>query len=153
MQVIYANQTIPEDTSCSIFLAGPTPRNAEVASWRPAALQLLEDQGFSGIVFVPEDADNEWRKSYMEQVNWERAALDAAAVVFFWVPRDLKTMPGFTTNVEFGRYCTSGKAVLGFPEGAPKTRYLEWLAHTEGVPVFYQLPDTVSCAVEKANST
>jgi hypothetical protein len=39
----------------------------------------------------------------------------------------LETLPGFTTNVEFGRYVGSGRCVYGRPEGAPHTRYLDWL--------------------------
>lgn len=49
------------------------------------------------------------------------------AVRPFWMPRHLETLPGFTSNVEFGRYVGSGRVVYGRPEGAPHTRYLDWL--------------------------
>jgi hypothetical protein len=45
----------------------------------------------------------------------------------FWVPRDLVTFPGFTTNVEFGRYVGSGRCIYGRPPGSPQTKYLDWL--------------------------
>jgi hypothetical protein len=32
----------------------------------------------------------------------------AAAAILFWIPRGLRTLPGFTTNVEFGLDVTTG---------------------------------------------
>ena len=149
MRVVYASQDHPESWSAAIFLAGPTPRTAAVASWRPAALRLLEAAGFDGVVFVPEDASQQYRHSYIEQVEWERDALAASDVVLFWVPRELQTMPAFTTNVEFGLWVTSGRTVLGYPEGAPKNRYLGWLASTHGVPVCHTLQQTIEAALAR----
>jgi len=65
------------------------------------------------------------------------------------VPRDLRTMPALTTNVEYGRYVDGGKVVLGFPEGAPKMRYLEWLGHDSpaDVPVYHTLLETLANAI------
>ena len=65
----------------------------------------------------------------------------------FWVPRELRTMPAFTTNVEFGIWADSGKAVLGYPPKAPKCRYLDWLAGRHRVPVRHTLPETVAAAL------
>src|SRR4051812_25224758 len=84
----------------SIFLAGPTPRRPEVPSWRPQALGLLRQLGFGGAVYVPERRDWSGRVSYLDQVEWEYAGLEHCSVVAFWVPRDVQTLPGFTTNVE-----------------------------------------------------
>lgn len=55
MEVIYARQPLPDRVEASIFLAGPTPRSRATRSWRPEALDMLRDLGFSGHVFVPED--------------------------------------------------------------------------------------------------
>lgn len=38
----------------SIFLAGPTPRENNDVSWRVEACKILEDNGFDGIVYIPE---------------------------------------------------------------------------------------------------
>lgn len=38
----------------SIFLAGPTLRKEIVKSWRPQAIEILEELGFDGVVYVPE---------------------------------------------------------------------------------------------------
>jgi hypothetical protein len=43
------------------------------------------------------------------------------------VPRDPATLPGFTTNVEFGRFVGRKPCVYGRPDGAPHTGYLDWL--------------------------
>jgi hypothetical protein len=60
------------------------------------------------------------------EVEWEDEALTRCTLIVFWVPRDLKTLPGFTTNVEFGMYLRSGKIIYGRPDNAPETRYLDY---------------------------
>jgi len=147
MKVVYAKQDPPKAWQYAIFLAGPTPRDAETPSWRPDALALLEEMGYDGVVFVPEEASGEWKGSYTDQTEWEQMGLEMADRIVFWVPRDLRTMPAFTTNVEFGRYVTSGKAVLGHPEGAPKTRYLDWLGSENDVPIRHDLSSTLRRAI------
>lgn len=113
----------------SIFLAGPTPRDKDTPSWRPDAILELRRIGFRGYVFVPEDETGDWsRLTYMDQVRWEWDALDAATAILFWIPRNILTMPAFTTNVEFGMYWNSGKAVVGAPADAAKNDYLIALA-------------------------
>ncbi|HEU4322499.1 MAG TPA: nucleoside 2-deoxyribosyltransferase domain-containing protein [Roseiflexaceae bacterium] len=126
MQVVYSDQP-PVFGPPSIFLAGPTPRSKEIASWRVAALQILEGSGFTGAVLVPESHDWVSAFDYDHQIEWEYTCLEAATAIVFWVPRDLLALPGFTTNVEFGRYVGSGRCVYGRPDGAPKNRYLDWL--------------------------
>ena len=111
----------------SIFLAGPTPRSPNVKSWRVEMLQQLEKRGFTGTVFVPEPEDGEWSTDYIDQVDWELYHLAISTVILFWVPRDLETMPAFTTNVEFGMYIKSGKLIYGRPDDAPKNKYLDYL--------------------------
>lgn len=143
MKVIHALQPIER----SIFLAGPTPRSLEIPTWRKDALRILDELGFTGTVFVPESADWAPHNSYDDQVNWEWDALAQATVVVFWIPRDIKTMPGFTTNVEFGLMVgTRKKVVLGFPSGSPKNKYLESLAREYEIPVRDSLVATLETA-------
>jgi hypothetical protein len=151
MQIVYARQPLPAPGP-ALFLAGPTPRAGEVVSWRLRALEILEEVKFAGAVIVPEPAPGSPSTSYDdEQVFWEWLALEHATAIAFWVPRDLKTLPGFTTNVEFGLYCRSGRALLGFPAGAPKTRYLHLLARSCGVPVVHDLGELLRLAVFRAS--
>jgi hypothetical protein len=60
---------------------------------------------------------------------------------------------GFTSNVEFGRYVGSGRVVYGRPDGAPHTRYLDWLYQklAGGVPAA-TLDETLQNAVETAQA-
>lgn len=143
MTPVFALESLPK----SIFLAGPTPRHAATVSWRPEALRILEDLAFDGQVFVPESPDWGAHGHYDDQLHWEWEALNLCTVVVFWVPRDLETMPAFTTNVEFGLLIQSGKLILGFPEAAPKMAYLAKLARRHGAPVFHTLEDTLKAAV------
>jgi 8-oxo-dGTP pyrophosphatase MutT (NUDIX family) len=82
---------------------------------------------YDGIVFSPEPRDQRWHGDYLGQVEWEKRNLDRADVIAFWVPRQLDAMPAFTTNVEFGKYSYSGRAIYGRPVDTPKTNYLDWM--------------------------
>ena len=65
MNVVYSDQPV-DVTHPSIFLAGPTPRAADVKSWRPEALDLLRAFGFGGAVLVPERRDGWARGDYLD---------------------------------------------------------------------------------------
>lgn len=78
-------------------------------------------------MLVPERRVWSVKFEYVDQAEWEYLGLETCSVIAFWVPRQLPSLPGFTTNVEFGRYVASGRCVYGRPDGAPHTRYLDWL--------------------------
>lgn len=130
MKIIYAQQEYPTaiDLVQPLFLVGPTPRSEFVPSWRPSALEILETLGFEGEVIVPEPGDGDFYLNYDNQIDWEDEGLKKCVKygsIAAWVPRCLKTMPAFTTNVEFGLHLCSGKLVYGRPYNAPKTAYLD----------------------------
>ena len=121
--------------------------------WRLEAFKALDLIGYEGSVFSPEpfvkaqpelwhDTNNKlsnpyWteeqiqkvskKKAYSDQIRWEQRALEFVSCITFWIPRDLKSLPGFTTNVEFGVWYQDPKTVVGWPEGTPKTGYLQFL--------------------------
>nr|WP_234010651.1 nucleoside 2-deoxyribosyltransferase domain-containing protein [Streptomyces sp. SPB074] len=150
--VVMAREPLP--VGPSVFLAGPTPdRAAPVPSWRPEAARLLGEQ-WNGeeplTVLSPESRDGKRADHYETQVDWETSARARASVVMFWIPRDLKLLPGYTTNVEFGLDAPSGRAVLGCPPDCPapeRNRYLVYVAGCFGVPVRETLPGTVAAAL------
>jgi hypothetical protein len=145
MNVYYVNEVPPEMewSPNSVFLAGPTPRNKSVLSWRPDAITALKDAGFCGDVFVPERREGV-QFDYVNQVEWEEKHLKMAGCILFWVPRNMDTMPALTTNVEFGMWYNSGKIVLGVPPTAVHCNYLIYYARKVGAPVVVSLPDAAS---------
>lgn len=149
----YAGDPLLHSADMSIFLAGPTPREAHVKSWRPEALSILEAIGFPGGVYVPEPPAGPmgtWPE-YDDQCNWEQERLEKAGVIVFWIPRDMMWMPALTTNIEFGLYassrCASRTVALGFPREAPHMRYVEYCARQWGIRVRHNLRDTLADAV------
>lgn len=144
----------------SVFLAGPTPDASNpVPSWRPAALETLTDL-WTGpqplTILSPESRDGERADRYEDQVDWETAARASADAILFWIPRDLKTMPGMTTNVEFGLDVSSGKAVLGCPPDCPnpeRNRYLIYVARRYNVPVTETLQDACAAALNLVDAS
>jgi len=150
VRLIYTEEEVPRSfkNKKSIFLAGPTPRSSDVESWRPEAIRLLEELGFDGIVFVPEHRDG-LKEGVPDEVyeDWEYRHLNVADCILFWIPRKLRTMPGFTTNIEFGDWMKSGKMVLGAPKWAKKMPYIRIKAKRYGIPHFYNMKDTVEAAL------
>ena len=145
----YSDDLVNLAYSKSIFLAGPTPRDKSIVSWRTEALKWLKDNKYNGVVFVPEPKEgDEFPKDYEKVVEWENKALNMADCILFWVPRDLETLPGFTTNVEYGEWFKSGKVVLGHPKDAPKTEYLDYKAKINNIQVFYSLEESIEGALK-----
>ncbi len=147
MHIVYTNEDPPSSFSKSIFLAGPTPRSKKTRSWRPRALKILNAKGYDGVVFVPENRDGGSWASYAKQVAWEHRGLNMADCILFYVPRNLKTMPAFTTNVEFGLYAQSGRSAAGFPPRAKKNEYLKALSEKFCIPQTKTLAGVIDAAL------
>lgn len=148
MRLIYAQEPFPDFFQKSLFLAGPSPRDIEHHNWRQDALRILKDAGYNGVIFIPLPRDGVFPNDYDAQASWEQEAMRRSDVVVFWIPRNLETLPAFTTNVEFDMRVESRNIVLGFPKDAPKMRYLEWLAQRNFVHVENELSTTITVALE-----
>ncbi len=139
MEICYADRPLSKSDRPAIFLAGPTTRSRDVISWRPQALEILSDLQFAGRVFVPERSQGVTQVDSIEEFEWDATGLGMANAIAFWVPRNMKTLPALTTNVEFGRYVSiaSDRVFYGRPDTAEKISYLDWLyeRHTGRKPV------------------
>ena len=152
MKPVYVYRPFPQTFTKSLYLAGPTPRDAEVPSWRPQALKLLEDFNYDGVVFIPESQDGKRSSDYEQQMDWELKAMRRSDLILFWVPAEKDTMPANTTRVELGLQVHSGKVILGIPKDAYKTRYMEKLAEKYHIVSHETLEDTVKAALTKLGS-
>ncbi|MBO3737992.1 nucleoside 2-deoxyribosyltransferase domain-containing protein [Actinoplanes flavus] len=147
--VVYANEEPPEAWDASLFIAGPMPRTTDVPSWRPEALKAVESAWQSAgelVVFVPEPRNGKPLK--YDHHTWEDRWLAIVDVILFWVPRNMQNMPGLTTNVEFGRWESSGRVVLGTPPNAAHVGYLRECAIRNGAPVTATLNEAAAAAME-----
>lgn len=146
--VVYANERPPDAWDASLFIAGPMPRTTDVPSWRPAALHAVE-RAWRGadelVVFVPEPRSG--RPLRYDHHTWEDSWLAVVDAILFWVPRDMQTLPGLTTNVEFGRWEASGRVVLGTPPGAVHVGYLRDCAVRNDIPVADTLDEAAAAAM------
>jgi len=149
MKAVYVGERVKQEPGLkSIFLAGPSPRGDKGYNWRPDALSILRGLRFDGYVYLPLLDDGGWLKHFEKQMDWELEHLEKADVIAFWVPRDLETLPGLTTNIEFGMYLKSGKIVLGSPPEATNMRYMTRLAAMNDVFVSPTIDGTLRYAVE-----
>lgn len=156
MNIIYAQSKLNINTNGSIFLAGPSPRDKDTPSWRPFAIDYLHKFGYDGNVYIPEML-NGWEESYVytDQIEWEEKALNKSDVIVFWIPRDLKTMPAFTTNIEWGYWTSKNpkKIILGYPKDTEKMNYLKYYADKLNIPVTHTLKETMVVAMNKIQET
>ena len=105
MQVIYYGEEMPYKFSRSLFLAGPSLRSGqEGESWRKDALHILDDMGFDGLVFVPENREGrlDEHHDYEGLVSWEEKHLNVADCILFWVPRQMEKLPGSDHQYRMG---------------------------------------------------
>jgi hypothetical protein len=89
--------------------------------------------GYRGVVVDPTPRDA-WPGEADLQIDWEVKSMTRADALLFWIPRILWSMPGLTTNLEWGAWHQSGKAVLASPPDAPKMSYLRRYAELAGAP-------------------
>lgn len=154
MRVVYAREPYPDVVERMIFLAGPTPRDRHVASWRPQALQWLRQSPIGSssktVIVVPEEPQGgmQGEFGYGDQVDWETRGLERCDVIVFWVPRKAPDMPAFTTNDEWGRWKRSGKCVWGNPSDAEKCSYQRFFARKLGVDVCDTMEETLQKAID-----
>lgn len=136
----------------SIYLAGPTDGTNYLTRWRSDVLDVLKNENFDGNVILPElklTSDNINDFGYDRIVDWEINMMNKCDVILFWIPRDLKTLPGFTTNIEFGEFLHSNKIVVGSPENAEKVRYLKERCRRLNIKWNNTLEDCVKDAIKK----
>lgn len=135
-----------EEGVASVFLAGPTKRDKseeEMTPWRVEALEYLKNAQYEGHVYVPEP----YLGTNYDQIEWEAYHMNKAKCIMFWVPREMKSYPGLTTNIEFGQWMNSGKVVLGVPPEAVEVEYMIYKAKQFGAPVLASLSQTLDAAM------
>ena len=101
-----------------VFLAGPTADDGHRTAWRLRAVTLLRDEGYDGLIVIPEFRDGKFSRerwddgqpstvSYVPRatqriLDWETAGVDHCTVVLAWMPFTLaakgtaESRPGYS---------------------------------------------------------
>lgn len=146
MHKVYQNETPPYKFSQSLFLAGGSIREGqEGMSWRKEALRILDDVGYKGVVYLPEN--REGRLEEHQDTNWEQNCLDTSDVILMWLPAN-DTLPCYGSRVEYGRYATTGRLVLGYPEDAQGLSYIHHDSQKLHIPLSHSLTHTIQDAMD-----
>ncbi|MCB5178817.1 nucleoside 2-deoxyribosyltransferase domain-containing protein [Streptomyces antimicrobicus] len=150
LEVVHVGRRPPRSWTAAVYLCGPTPADPAERSWRPDAVAALR-AGWSGpgrlVVFLPEPEPGGTYPAYGDQIAWEEDAMRRSDVVLFWIPRDMARLPGLVSNIKWGAWCDSGRAVLGSPPGAERMDYLLHFAEALGVPVERTLAQAAAAAL------
>jgi 8-oxo-dGTP diphosphatase len=148
LQIVRAQTPFPTKVVKTLFLAGPSEPHGRPTAWRQEAIQILRDLRFDGHVFVP-DFEEGWANGNLDaQFDWVTEAMDRADAIVFWVPRDLQTLHGYSTNIEWGLYARSRNVVWGAPEDAQLVGWAERYAKKYQVPVVRDLKMALRVALE-----
>ncbi|MFI5620933.1 nucleoside 2-deoxyribosyltransferase domain-containing protein [Streptomyces sp. NPDC051567] len=138
VDVVHVGQDPPASWAAAVYLCGPTPVDPAEPSWRPDAVAALR-AAWTGTgrlaVFLPEPVPGGGYPAYEDQIAWEEDAMRRSDVILFWIPRDMARLPGLVSNIKWGTWCGSGRAVLGAPPEAERMAYLLYFAGALGVPV------------------
>ncbi|WP_338483847.1 nucleoside 2-deoxyribosyltransferase domain-containing protein [Streptomyces sp. SCSIO 75703] len=150
VEVVHVSQEPPGSWDAAVYLCGPTPTDPEEPSWRSSAVAALR-AAWAGpgrlAVFLPEPEGSGSYPPYAEQIAWEETAMRRCDVVLFWIPRSMDRLPGLVSNIKWGAWHDSGRAVLGAPPEAERMAYLLHFAETFAVPVARTLPEAVGAAL------
>lgn len=162
MNIIFSDESFPDEVTKSMFLEGPSPRGNKYPDWKRDAENILRALKFDGTVFIPvprykfyngsHDAQG-W--TYDEQVEWEIKGRLRADVIVCYLDRKIDAadkdlgMPGLTTNIEFGEDLASGKLIYGRPDCADRIRYTDQRAQMLGLPIHNSLEATLKAAVDQ----
>jgi len=153
MELVYTFEERSNLDLQTIFLAGPTyrvkARSKVKESWRQNAVNYLDKYGFTGSVVIPEYRGNKLPENWnlIDQVDWEVSFMRGADLIIFWIPRNMKSLPGLTTNIEFGEYLHSGKIFIGAPSEAVKNEYLIERCRRLHIPWYTDLEELVKTCV------
>ncbi|MEU3680441.1 nucleoside 2-deoxyribosyltransferase domain-containing protein [Streptomyces sp. NPDC030592] len=150
VEVVYVGQEQPESWDAAVYLCGPTPTDPEEPSWRPSAVAALRaawDGAGRLAVFLPEPTADGSYPPYADQIAWEEEAMRRSDVVLFWIPREMNRLPGLVSNIKWGVWYDSGRAVLGAPPEAERMAYLLHFAEAFEVPVERTLQEAAGAAL------
>jgi 8-oxo-dGTP pyrophosphatase MutT (NUDIX family) len=145
--VVYALEAAPETYVRSVYLMGPSPQQDGDASWRPAALEALDQAGYEGVVFVPELRSYRPKSGItpdelVRLVAWQSWCQEAADALLMWLPASL---PGRHTFSELGKWASSGKLVIGLEAGRADAASVARQARAGRIPYV----DSLSEAAER----
>jgi 8-oxo-dGTP pyrophosphatase MutT (NUDIX family) len=106
LQIVRPPAPIPPSFTSSLFLAGPRGAEGDADSWQAQVLDLLQQAGYGGLVYLPPAGE-----PTEEQLAWEEKALrHADAILFHLAPGPAGMDP--LTRERWGAWRRSGKAVL-----------------------------------------
>jgi 8-oxo-dGTP pyrophosphatase MutT (NUDIX family) len=153
MQLVIMGEPYPQNVEKMLFLADSTFQQDKLnSSWRMDAIQWLEQLGYDGIVYIPEDREGSPTNAVLDdeaRIRWTHGAQMRSDVIVFWLPADIKSSSDIVTGVELGWLMASGRIILAMPSETEKVRDLRLYAQQFGVPYYTTLSKALDEAVKR----
>lgn len=151
MQLVFVGEPYPQNVGKMLFLADSTLHQGKLSnSWHIDAIQLLEQLGYDGIVYISKDREGCLNTESLDdeaRIRWTSGALMRSDVIVFWLLEDLKRMPNIVMGVELGWLMGSGRIVLGIPSETEEVRDLHIKAQVSHIPCYTTLFETLFEAI------
>lgn len=153
MKIITAPEPFPVErvkgvVPTSVFLAGSIEMGT-AAEWQNKFIGKLSD--FQGYIFNPRRKawDNSWEQSiknplFNEQVSWEMTGLEIAQFIYMYFDPNTKSP---ISLLELGLHATSGKIIVGCPDGFWRKGNVEIVCKRYDIKLFTGTPNDVHGAM------
>lgn len=138
--VYYGDSLEPHRNSPSVYLDGPKSTVSGL-SWRKKLFEILQQQGFTWTVIVPECRKDNQVPPYgtEEFYHWENVVMNMASTIMFWMPRDSTIFPARDMNDRWGHYKHEKNIILGYPPRTENINYQGWYAKKHGITMVHSL--------------
>ncbi|MCI4669617.1 MAG: nucleoside 2-deoxyribosyltransferase domain-containing protein [Bacteroidia bacterium] len=149
MQLFTPPSPFPK-TQPSVFLAGSIAMGI-AKPWQDEVADALKETEW--IVLNPRrpDWDSSWRQDlsdprFVEQVNWELDAQEAASHILMYFDPDTKSP---ISLLELGLFAASGKMRVCCPDGFWRKGNVDIVCLRHNIPMFEELPAMVNSLIEE----
>lgn len=138
--VYYGDSLEPHRNSPSVYLDGPKSTVSGL-SWRKKLFEILQQQGFTWTVIIPECRKDNQVPPYgtEEFYHWETVVMEMASTIMFWMPRDSSIFPARDMNDRWGHYKHEKNIILGYPPRTENINYQGWYAKKHGITMVHSL--------------
>lgn len=150
MDIIYAQESIPETMTKALYLAGPIAYDPHGHNWRKEALTFLEEKQYDGIVYYPIARNENPPEDWTAHIQWEQQAIQRSDIIVFWIPESLSSIPqNFLIGIEFGKYLPGRNIIVGCTQKTVANEIFKYFADQNNIFVFPTLTESLVKAIEQ----
>jgi hypothetical protein len=151
MQIVFIGDPYPQEVEKVVFLVdSASHQDMRGNSCQVDAIQLLEQLGYDGIVYVPEEKKGSSNTTPLDdeaRIRWVHGALMRSDVAVFLFSEEVELILNMPMGIELGWLMESGRLVLGLPLETEKFLALRVYAKISHIPCYETVRETLFAAI------